>query len=159
MGNTMSLENLPSEKHLQTSGTDTTACGLSDAARYQFVCGPLLKRIDENTTKTFAAVFMSNGKPSILARLDTAEKAIKGIEDAPSSSPKAPSQNTFTPKNVKLKALGAEMALSGYAINDVIRAILTVVVFYTLIYTYIERRKTDERMNKIVEKLEKGLSK
>ncbi len=134
---------------------------MSDEARFQLVCGPILRRIDENTTKTYNAVFVSNGKPSILARLDTAEKTIKGIEDAPASSAKtpAPSQNTFAPKNVKLKALGAEMALSGYAINDVIRAILTVVVFYTLIYTYIERRKTDERMNKIVEKLDKGLSK
>jgi hypothetical protein len=155
----MSLENLPLEKHLQTSGTDTTACGLSDEARFQLVCGPILRRIDENTTKTYNAVFVSNGKPSILARLDTAEKTIKGIEDSPASSPKAPTQNTFTPKNVKLKALGAEMALSGYAINDVIRAVLTVVVFYTLVYTYMERRKTDEKMNQIVEKLDKGLTK
>ena len=159
----MSRASLPSEMHLKTSSQDTTGCGLSDEARFQFVCGPLLRRIDENTEKTYKAVFVSNGKPSILARLDAAEGKMKALEsgaiktETTSSDGEAKKEHTYTPKSVGLKAGKMEVNFSGYAINDIIRAAISLLVVYTLVASYMEKKSVDEKINSIAEKVKEKM--
>jgi hypothetical protein len=138
-------------------------CGLSDDTRYKFVCGPTLERIDGNVTKLFNAVFVSNGKPSILARLDAAEGKMKLLEsgqskvDAASTDGDAKKEHTYTPKNVGLKAGKMEVNFSGYAINDIIRAVISLLVVYTLVASYMEKKSVDEKINAIAEKVQEKI--
>jgi hypothetical protein len=138
-------------------------CGLSDDARYKFVCGPTLERIDGNVTRLFNAVFVSNGKPSILARLDAAEGKMKTLESGsvkPDTTPadsESKKEVSYTPKTVGLKAGKVEVNFSGYAINDIIRAVISLLVVYTLVASYMDKKSVDEKINAIAEQMKEKL--
>jgi hypothetical protein len=136
---------------------------LSDDARYKFVCGPTLARIDGNVTQLFNAVFVSNGKPSILARLDAAEGKMKTLESGAVKSDTTPADSeskkevSYTPKTVGLKAGKVEVNFSGYAINDIIRAVISLLVVYTLVASYMDKKSVDEKINAIAEQMKEKI--
>lgn len=102
---------------------------MTDAERFDLICSPALKRIEDKIDGLHHTVAVSNGKPSVLARLDVLEKASTA---APSPAPVAPA---------RVLKLGP-LELTGYGLNDITRAVIVLGIIWLAVTNYIGQAKT-----------------
>ncbi len=102
---------------------------MTDDERFNLICSPSLKRIEEKIDSLHHTVAVSNGKPSVLARLDVLEKTTPITEAKPA----------------RMLKIGP-FELNGYGLNDIVRATVVVMVLWIAITSYIGQAKTEQML-------------
>jgi hypothetical protein len=105
---------------------------MNDDERFNLICSPSLKRIEEKLDSLHHTVAVSNGKPSVLARLDVLEKTPPATEAKPA----------------RMLKIGP-LELNGYGLNDIVRAAVVVGVLWIAVTSYMGQAKTAQMLEGI----------
>lgn len=89
---------------------------MDENERWQMVCEPSLKRIEEAVKDLHTVVIRGNGKPSLLARMEHMERTIESKQSGQRS------------RSVEL----GPIKLNGYAMSDVIKVCILVALIYAI---------------------------
>jgi hypothetical protein len=111
---------------------------MTDAERFELICNPALARIEAKLEDLHHTVAVSNGKPSVLARVDALEKATSALASAEKALPAPPA---IPPPAVRVLKLGP-IELQGYGLNDVVRLSVVVVLLWLAVSSYLGQAKT-----------------
>lgn len=106
---------------------------MTDSERFDMVCSPALKRIEGKLDSLHHTVAVSNGKPSVLARLDAIER----------STPLATGA-----KPARMLKIGP-LELNGYGLNDIVRAAVVFGVLWIAVTSYMGQAKTAQMLEGI----------
>ena len=110
---------------------------MSDNERYELICKPTLQAIKEgqdDLKELFEdlhhTIAVSNGKPSLLSRVDALEKTAAVPPEA---------------KPARMLKIGP-VELNGYGLNDIVRAAVVVMVLWIAITSYMGQAKTEQML-------------
>jgi hypothetical protein len=108
---------------------------MTDAERFELICNPALARIEAKLEDLHHTVAVSNGKPSVLARVDALEKATEALASAEKALPVPVAAPT------RMLKLGP-IELQGYGLNDVVRLSVVLVLLWLAVSSYLGQAKT-----------------
>jgi hypothetical protein len=116
---------------------------MTENERYELLCGPKLKAIEDGLNNLVKVVTISNGKPSLLSRMDTQEVALQNhVAKETTDTANAANQRSRSFKFGPLE-------INGYMASDVVKFVLVILFAVSLWFLFSDRSQRNEILNEL----------